>query len=110
MSDNKNIFYNSTLRGVQERENEKGTVYYGTVFRRPSEPAAQDIEKYMPDLDELIARVKADCVDESCELPEDIIIEVYEVFDIDTGDFLTMIRIPVQEKRIPSPPGGGYVH
>lgn len=114
MTEKRQIWYQSTLRGMASDTGEasaalqqiegglKDVLYYGKVLRipraeygkDPSEEGSREI-----DFDALLIDIEAKDDGEKMEPVPGAIIERYEVFDQDSGDVLVMWRIPYRMKE-----------
>jgi len=87
------IAYQSTVRGVSRRENEKlgkynDFVYRGIVFSIPQEDFPEKLHEYDFPFETFIKEF-----DECIPMPGGII-ERHEIFDVNTGDVHVMYRVP----------------
>ena len=83
------VMYISTVRGRTERNTDKDTVYWGRVVRR-KDPG--DRESFREMLEGL-----PDTDPDGNEIVAGGTVEIYEAFDFDTGEYISLIRIPYQK-------------
>ena len=94
------MYYQSSIRGVTERDSGLSTVYWGVVRRISKEKARQDPDQAWTEalqrnpLDKLLERVSEN--GKGGEIPEGAVIELYEIWDVETGDVLMMWRVPIR--------------
>jgi hypothetical protein len=83
------VMYISTVRGRTERNTDKNTVYWGRAVRRTERGDKESFGKLLEDL--------PDTDPDGNEIVDGGTVEIYEVFDFDTGDFITLLRVPYQK-------------
>jgi len=91
------VFYQSTIRGITERDTGCPVLYLGYIVRTPKMDFPEKLLENEPNIKEVIENLERES---EVEYIPGGIIERYEVRELESNDMVAMWRIPVRPKLL----------